>query len=172
MNLQNGELIVYKSAGVCRVVAQEEQSMDGIHSVLYYKLKPIADQNSTYYVPVASAGERLRRLMTKEEVLALIDTMPLAAEEENELPANRRKRRELYAQVIKEHDEHELVRMLASLYEKKQSSEAKGKRISAMDETAMKNAEELMFQEIGVVLELERAQVRAFIDERVQNTCS
>ena len=41
-----------------------------------------------------------------------------------------------------------------------------------MDETAMKNAEELMFQEIGVVLELEQAQVRAFIDERVQNVCS
>ncbi len=172
MNLQIGDLIVYKSAGVCRVVAQEEQSMDGIHSVLYYKLKPISDENSTYYIPVASAGERLRRLMTKEEVLALIDSMPLAAEAENELPANRRKRRELYAQVIKEHNEHEMVRMLASLYEKKQSSAAKGKRISAMDETAMKNAEELMFQEIGVVLELEQAQVRAFIDERVQNVCS
>lgn len=170
MNLQIDEYIVYKSAGVCRVLGEEAQSPDGVTEILYYKLKPIDDQNSTYYIPVATADEKLRRLLTKDEVLELIDSMPRSADEETMWSDNRRERREMYSQILKGDDQHALVQMISSLYFRKQSSEASGKRFSSMDESAMKNAETLMLQEFGIVLGLDIEDVRKFIDERVQNS--
>lgn len=170
MHLQTDEYVVYKSAGVCRVLGEEAQRPDGVTEILYYKLKPIDDQNSTYYIPVATAAEKLRRLLSKEEVLELIDSMPRSADDKSMWSDNRRQRREMYSQILKGDDQHALVQMLSSLYFRKQSSEASGKRFSSMDEAAMKNAETLMLQEFGIVLGLEIEDVRKFIDERIQNS--
>lgn len=169
MNYQLDDYVVYKSAGVCKVLSMETQSPDGVSRVLYYKLKPLGDPNSTYYIPVASAEDKLRALLTKDEVLELIDTMPRSADEDAAVwSENRRERKEMYSQIIRGDDQRALVQMISSLYFRKLDSEAHGKRFSSMDELAMKNAETLMLQEFGIVLGMEPDAVRGFIDERVQ----
>ena len=167
MEFKQDECVVYKSAGVCRVLGIETQSMDGENEVLYYKLKPIADANSTYYIPVASASEKLRRLLTKKEVLELIDTMPKEAPDEDIWSENRRERREMYTQILKGDDQKALIQLLSSLYFRKQSSEANGRRFSSMDESVMKNAENLMLQEFATVLDLKLEEVQKLISERL-----
>lgn len=167
MDIKIDDLVIYRSAGVCRVVSKEEQSMDGVTNVMYYKIKPLADQNSTYYIPVASADDKLRLPLTKEQVLELIDTMPRSAEGDELWTENRRERKELYTQIMRGDDQKALVQLISSLYFKKQDQEAQGKRFSSMDENAMKNAESLMLQEFGVVLGMEPDEVRAFIAERI-----
>ena len=167
MEFKKDDCVVYKSAGVCRIISIEPQSMDGENEILYYKLKPLADANSTYYIPVSSSAEKLRRLLTKEEVLELIDTMPKSQEEADVWSDNRRERREMYAQILKGDDQKALVQLISALYFRKQSSEAAGRRFSSMNENAMKNAETLMLQEFGTVLEMSPEEVRKFIDERV-----
>lgn len=169
MELQIDEYVVYKTAGVCQVLAKESQSPDGQTEILYYKIKPLNDTNSTYYIPVASAEEKLRRLLSKEQVLELIDSMADSTDDsESVWSDNRRERKEMYSQIMRGGDQHALVQMISTLYFRKQSSEASGKRFSSMDETAMKNAETLLMQEFGVVLGLEPDEVRQYIDERVK----
>lgn len=169
MNYQIDDYVVYRSAGVCKVLSVEMQSPDGVAQILYYKLKPLGDPNSTYYIPVASADDKLRSLLSKEEVLSLIDTMPRSAgDEEDVWSENRRERKEMYSQIMRGDDQRALVQMISSLYFRKQDSEARGKRFSSMDELAMKNAENLMLQEFGVVLGMEPDAVRGFISGRVQ----
>ncbi|MBQ4464694.1 MAG: hypothetical protein II916_01840 [Oscillospiraceae bacterium] len=167
MELKINDMVVYKSAGVCRVIAEEEQSMDGVNYIDYYKLKPLSDENSTYYIPVASADEKLRRLLRKDEVIELIDTMPRSADEAEMWSDNRRERKEMYSQILKGDDYSALVHLISSLYFKKQDQEAQGKRFSSMDENAMKNAENLMLQEFGVVLGMEPEAVRDYIAQRM-----
>ncbi|MBE6877424.1 MAG: hypothetical protein E7496_12055 [Ruminococcus sp.] len=169
MEFQKNDCVVYKSAGVCRVLNIEPQSMDGGTEILYYKLKPLSDANSTYYVPVSAGAEKLRPLLTKEEVLALIDNMPKSEDEIALWSDNRRERREMYSQILKGDDQKALVQMISALYFRKQSSEASGRRFSSMDESAMKNAESLMLQEFSTVLEMTPDEVRKFIDERVSH---
>ncbi len=169
MELQKGAYIVYRNAGVCQVVDLEEQSMDGEHTILYYKIKPISDASSTYYIPVAKAGEKLRRLLTESEILTLIDSMPQSGECSEYWSDNRRERKEMYSQIMKSDDHMTILRLISSLYFRKRAAEAKGKRFSAMDETIMKNAETLMLQEFGFVLELSEPEVRRFMDERVKS---
>ena len=167
MDFKKDDCVVYKSAGVCRVLGEELQRPDGVTQVLYYKLKPEADPNSTYYIPVDKAEEKLRPLLTKAQVLELIDNMPLSADEEEWLD-NRRERKEMYSRIIGGDDQKALMNLIASLYFRKQSSQANGRRFSAMDESAMKNAEQLMLQEFGFVLGIAPEEVRTFIDERVK----
>lgn len=142
--------------------------MDGRTYVKYYKLKPISDENSTYYIPVAAAEEKLRRLLKKDEVLALIDSMPRSAEDDDAVwSENRRERKERYTQILRGDDQKALIGLISSLYFRKQDQESRGRRFSTMDESAMKSAENLMLQEFGVVLGLEPEQVRGFIADRV-----
>lgn len=169
MELQLNEHVVYRNIGVCQIIAIEDQCMDGVTTISYYKLKPIADTNSTYYIPVAKADEKLRKLLTKEEVTELIDTMPLEEETDTVLSNNRRERREMYSQILKSDDHMAILRLISALYFHKRSSEAKGKRFSAMDENAMKNAETLMLQEFGFVLDLTETELRQYIDDTVNN---
>lgn len=169
MEFKQDDCVVYKSAGVCRVLSVETQSMDGENEVLYYKLKPISDANSTYYIPVASAPEKLRRLLTKEEVMELIDTMPKDASDESIWSDNRRERREMYTQILKGDDQKALIQLISSLYFRKQNSEANGRRFSSMDESAMKNAENLMLQEFAAVLNLKPEEVQKLISERLHH---
>ncbi|MCR5718877.1 MAG: CarD family transcriptional regulator [Oscillospiraceae bacterium] len=166
MEFQINDLVIYGSAGVCRIVAEEEQSMDGKTYVKYYKLKPISEQNSTYYIPVTAAADKLRRLLPKEEVLALIESMPESTAEADLWKENRRERKEMYSQILHGDDRKALLQLISSLYSKKQDKEARGKHFSTMDETAMKNAENLMLQEFGAVLGMEPEKVRNVIAAR------
>lgn len=167
MDFNKDEYVVYRNAGVCRVIEVVPQSMDGEHSLLYYKLKPLADPNSTYYLPVTTASKKLRRLLTPDEVLQLIDHMPDAEHAEDLWSDNRRERKERYAQIMKGDDHMAVLQLISSLYFKKISMESAGKRFSSMDETAMKNAETLMLQEFGVVLQLDEHELRALIEQRI-----
>ncbi|MDE7122500.1 MAG: hypothetical protein K2O42_10130 [Oscillospiraceae bacterium] len=165
MEFHQNDRVVYKSAGVCEVLGVETQSMDGENEVLYYKLKPVSDANSTYYIPVASEKEKLRKLLTKEQVIELINSMSRKEPEEEIWSDNRRERREIYTQILKGDDQKALVQLISSLYFRKQSSEAKGRRFSSMDETAMKNAENLMIQEFAAVLEMNPEEIRKLISQ-------
>lgn len=166
MDIKVDDLVVYRSAGVCRVISKEEQCMDGVHYQDYIKLKPLADPNSTYYIPSDGAEDKLRWLLDREQVLELIDTMPNGSEDEL-WSDNRRERKMLYSQILRGDDQKALVQLISELYFKKQDQQARGKRFSTMDENAMKNAESLMLQEFGIVLGMEPDQVRDFIAERV-----
>ncbi len=165
MELQLNEYVVYRNTGVCQIVAVEDQCMDGVTTITYYKLKPIADINSTYYIPVVKVDEKLRKLLTREEVNELINSMPLEGDADTVLSNNRRERREMYTQILKSDDHMAILRLISALYFHKRSSEAKGKRFSAMDENAMKNAEHLMLQEFGFVLEMTESELRQYMDD-------
>ena len=79
-----------------------------------------------------------------------------------------KERKEMYSRIIGGDDQKALMNLIASLYFRKQSSQANGRRFSAMDESAMKNAEQLMLQEFGFVLGITPEEVRTFIDARVK----
>ena len=69
------EYVSYGTSGVCQIVSVEQRSFDGEHEESYYKLRPVGNGNSTYYVPVERAADRLRPLLTKEQIYGLIDEM-------------------------------------------------------------------------------------------------
>ena len=74
---QVNDVIVYGSAGVCRITAMEEKSISGSRKT-YFVLKPIHDPTATIFAPTDNAHvlQKMRRLLPKAEIDRLIDAMP------------------------------------------------------------------------------------------------
>ncbi len=166
MKFEKGNYVSYKNQGICQILDMETQTL-GQEEYLYYKLKPIAETTSTYYVPADKADVMLREILTKEEIMKLIDAMASDKGEEVWLD-NRRERRERYAQILKGDDQKAIIHLLSTLFLRKRSVEKDGKRLSSMDDAVMKNAEKLVFQEFGFVLHMDEDSLRQFIDQRIQ----
>ena len=65
---------MYGSHGVCRVTDVREEAFGPVRQT-YYVLQPTKDARSIYYCPIKQE-EKLRALLTKDEVYRLIREMP------------------------------------------------------------------------------------------------
>lgn len=164
---QPNEYVSYGSSGVCQVVSLENRSFDGEHEEVYYKLHPIDGTHSTYYVPVERAAERLRRLLTKDQIYNLIDEM--AKETEQEWCSNSRERRGIFQSILHSDDYREMIQMMRTLHQQQERKRSTGHKLAAADEAAMRAAESRMYQEFGIVLDIKPDQVHGFILNRLNS---
>ena len=75
---QPGELLIYGSTGVCRVLSidQRQDYVNGVkQNRLYYQLKPL-HQVGTIYTPVDNDKVVMRPVISREDAEALIDAIP------------------------------------------------------------------------------------------------
>ena len=74
---QINDVVVYGSQGVCEIIGIDEKKIDGVIKK-YFVLKPKNDKGATFYVPTwnEKAWGKMRKVMTKKDVNALIDSMP------------------------------------------------------------------------------------------------
>ena len=74
---QRGEKVVCGSKGVCSIEDITTLNISGVDKEReYYILKPLYMAASTVYVPVDTADEALRRVLTEEEANELIGRIP------------------------------------------------------------------------------------------------
>ena len=90
---QINDVIRYGTQGVYRITDITKKSVGGTKKD-YFVLTPVNEKNPTIFAPVDNAAtkQKMRRLLTKEEILRLIDSMPqedaLWVENENERKAD------------------------------------------------------------------------------------
>lgn len=159
------DYVSYGSSGVCRIISCESRSFDGIHEETYYKLSPVDGTHSTYYVPVDRAEERLRPLLSKEEVYSIIDQIPYAKEEE--WCCDSRERRGIFHDILQSDDYTKMLQMMHMLHCQQERKRSSGRRLSTADEAAMHAAESRMYHEFGIVLGIQPEQVHEFICSRL-----
>ena len=149
---QVNDVIIYGAQGVCKIVGTEEKTVSG-QKRMYFVLKPVSDQSATIFAPMDNEHvlKKMRRLLTKEEIHKLIDSMP----EENAVwVENENARKELYKSVLAKGDHLELIKMIKAIYSHKQEREAEGKRLHMSDERFFKDAEQILHNEFQYVLDL------------------
>ena len=159
------DVIVYGTQGVCRIAGVEEKSVDG-KKKQYFVLQPVSEKGATIFVPTDNALvlQKMRRLLTKEEIHQLIDS---AAEESPVWVVNENERKERYKSILGKGDHRELIQMHRAIHDHKIAREAEGKRLHMSDEKFMKDAEQLLYSEFRYVLELEdRETLIAYIAKR------
>ena len=132
------DVVVYGAQGVCQIVGVDEQK-----SGKYFILKPKSGATATFFVPTwnEKALAKLRKVLTKEEVDALIDSMPSRTPDWIE---NENQRKETYKQILASGDHAAIISMIQALYFNRQNREAEGKRLHISDEHFMKEAEQLL----------------------------
>lgn len=168
MPFENGEYVMYGSTGICRIDGTEKRSFDGIHTAEYVRLIPYNSDNSTYYIPAETIGEKVRKLISKEDIHAIIQRIPSI---EITWDNDNGKRREIFTDLLKSDNYDRLFCLIKSVYDQRQKRMASGKRLAAADEKALKAAENLMCQEFSVVLGIKPEEVTDFITAEIENIC-
>ena len=161
------DVVVYSSQGVCEIIGIEEQKIGG-EIKRYFVLKPKNDKGATCYVPTwnEKAWSKMRRVMTKEDIDTLIDSMP------NKKPtwiANENERKEIYKRILASGDQATIISIVQALFSHKKEREAEGKRLHMSDEHFMKDAEQILYNEWQYVLNVDKAGLMDYIYNRIES---
>lgn len=163
---QVGEFIIYGNNGVCRVAEIGNLNSPGISKErIYYTLEPYRCAGSRIFTPVDNDKVTIRPVISKEEAMDLIDDI-------NNIEALwiiDEKHRELnYKEAVLKCDCRELVKMIKTIYQRKQERISTGKKAIASDEKYFHIAEENFYNELSVSLEMSREAVEKFVQERIE----
>ncbi len=159
------DVVVYASYGVCEISAIEERDFSG-ENVEYYVLRPVGDSRNTFYVPTAKSAltEQMRRVYTREEVEELIRVMP---DEDFIWIDDEAVRKEKYREIISGGDRLELVKLIKTLYIRRQELLQQHKKLHSADEKFLAEAENMLYDEFAYALGIGKDEVVPYIKEHV-----
>ena len=160
------EKIHYGGSGVC--VIQEIASMRfGRTRERYYVLKPVYQNASVIYVPVENPQlvAKMRPVLSREEVDALIDRMPEIPTAWEEDP---QARKASFDALLRSNECRSLIVIIKTLNAHKERRQADGKNLHVSDDAFLREAQRLLYDEFAGALELQPAEVRAYIQQKQQ----
>ena len=160
------DYVVFGNHGICVIKAIGPLDL-GIaeRGRLYYTLEPLYTQKNTIYTPVDSEKNSLRRAITREEALELIDRIPQV---ETVWGPDVKRREERYREIMRQNDCIGWMQIIKTLYLKKQKRLAEGRKNTARDELYLKLAEDFLYGEFAAALDVEKDEVEDLIGRRVR----
>lgn len=163
---ERGDYIIYGTSGVCQVEDITTMNMQGIpRDRLYYVLNPSSQKGGRIYTPVDNQKTLMRRILTQEEAAHLIDTIP---EIEELWISNEKLREEKYKECMRSGDCRQWVRIIKTLYLRKLERSAQGKKITSTDEKYLRMAEDYLYSELEIPLEIPKAEMEQYITRRME----
>jgi CarD family transcriptional regulator len=162
-----GDYIVKYSDGVCRVDDIIHLNMSGVDkNKLYYLLIPVGDKNRKVYVPVDTTDTTIRKAMTKEEALNLIDEIP---DIDKAWSDNEKEREHQYKEAAKTCNPKALIAIIKTTYLRNLKRIQQGKKKTLVDERYFKMAQDNLYNELGFALHQEKNSIDQLIKESVKN---
>ena len=156
---------MYASQGVCKITDIVTQEVCN-ESSEYYVLQPVYSNTARVYVPVSNENltNKMRRVLSKEELNEMIDNIPEVASEWIE---NEHIRKEHYKEIISGSDRASLICMIRELYLHREALAKQGKKLHASDERFFKEAEKILYEEFALVLNIDTKEVLTYIKNRL-----
>ncbi len=164
MCYQTGEYVVYGGSEICRIDEIVQKCFDGVGEMNYYKLIPCDSANASYYVPCAHMEERVRPLLTKDEVFRIIDEMPRVKEQ---WISDKNERRAAFGRTLHSSNYHHILSMMKGIYSEKQKRSRGGKQLILSDEKAFSAAQRMIRREFSFVLGIREEDIDGFIEKRI-----
>lgn len=163
-----GDYIVCGSNGICEV--QNVSTID-IPDVdperLYYILQPVYKKSSVVYIPVDSEKIVMRKVLTKEQVNELIEHIP---EIELIVEMNDKLREEKFKECMKNYDCKDWIKVIKTLYARRQERLQRGQKVTATDARYLKSAEDNLYCEFAMALGIEKQDVEAYIEKCIDGS--
>ncbi|MDD7388108.1 MAG: CarD family transcriptional regulator [Lachnospiraceae bacterium] len=162
-----GDYVMYKTEGVCRI--EEITAMDHFpkdrQKKLYYVMSPLKDSGLKIYSAVDNTMIPRRPVMTEQEARNMVEAMADIPELEIE---NEKYREESYKKALKSCDCREWVRIVKTIWMRRQGRYAEGKKSTAIDDQYQKAAEALLLEELSVALHMSEEEVNEYIKSHMQ----
>ncbi len=162
---QDGEYVIYGNGGLCQI--EGIASLDLTHSSKqrsYYILHPLNDNGMTLYTPT-DHEEKMNRLLSREEAEEIVRNIPKI----QPLTITKEKgTEEIYKGYIRSFDRVKWVQLIKGIYNRRQERIRQGKKTIAADEKYMKQAEEMFYSELSLVLEIPKNEIVDYISRQAE----
>ena len=152
--------VVYQSAGIYKIVDIRTEKDFSNNEIEYYVMEPVFSNNMTIKIPVNNKKVLMRGVITKDDALTLIKSMP---EQETVWVNNDRERSGNFKAALKSGEIERWVKTIETILLHKQESIELGKKILKSDEDAMDNARKILNEELAVALNILPEEVPGFI---------
>ena len=163
---EKGDYVVSGKNGVCRVEGIGEPDFMWVEKGRqYYFLQPVYSQGSKVYIPVDHGDALMRRALGKQEADELIASIP---DIEVITITNDKTCEEKYKECLRKNECTECIRVLKTTYLRKEKRSRDGRKITSIDLKYRKLAEEQLYGEIALALEIPRADVEAYIVRQIE----
>lgn len=161
------DYVVYSNSGVCKVIAvgTPEGFEEG---TVYYTLKPVT-RPETVFIPVESEVY-MRRIINREEALALIDRIPFIEEDTAGEGLDQRGLGMHYKNLMSSHNCEDLIMLIKTIRNKSERLAAAGRKLIKTDSDYRQKAESILFNEFALALDIPLEEVTGFIEERLGMT--
>jgi len=166
---QKDDYVIYGNSGICRVedVGVPENYPIVRAGRLYYTLVQVFG-SGTIYAP-ADTQVYMRNILTKQEAETLIEQIP-EIEAEAFAGQDVRTLSEKYRECLDTHQCEDLVRLIKTIFQKKQSIAGSGKKLAKTEQDFDRLAKDLLHQEFSIALEIPLEAVEEYILKRVRAT--
>lgn len=165
MPYEQSQYVVYRSTEICQIGERVKRCFDGKNEVEYVTLQP-TDSKGLYYIPAEKLKDCTRPLLSRDEILALIDEMPSIngswIDEKND-------RKQSFTEAVKSGDYRLILPMLSAIYTERQRRSEHGKHLPAADEKAYETAISLLHKEAAYSLGIPQEDIEEFISERISH---
>lgn len=160
-----GEYVVYGVKGVCRIEDVTHIDIDGADKErLYYVLAPMENGGGRIYAPTDKPKIMMRKVISREEAERLIEEIP---DIELLWVPDDRQREAKYKEALGTGDYRAWVSIVKTLYLRKKERLSQGKKITSLDERYMRAAENELFSELSLALEIPKSEILNYITERL-----
>ena len=161
-----GDYVIYGHNGICQVKGTTTLEMEGVpKNRLYYILTPQDGRTGTIYTPTENGKLVLRSVMSREEAEQLIQDIPDIETLDIE---NDKRREEKYKECLRTCDGREMLRVIKTIYLRKSKRLRCGKKATAVDERYMKMAENNLYSELSMLLEVPKDEMVSYIAAQVK----
>ena len=159
-----GDYVIYGTKGVCKVEEIGVPAVAEGSDKQYYTLAPIYTKGSRIFTPVDNKRVLIRPLITRKEADLLIDDI---VNIETLWVPDEKKREEIYKNILNTCDCREILKIIKTVYKRKQDRIAEGKKITSKDEKYLQFAENAVYGELAVVFCKKKEEMEQYITDRV-----
>lgn len=138
---------------VCAIIELKEKYINGID---YYILKPLDDETLKISVPINS--NQIRKVISKEKALEIINNMKNVEIIENEKLIENE-----YKKLLDTGDLNDLVKIIKTTYLRNKERIDNKKKISEKDEMYFNKAENYLYTEFSLALNMTKEEVKEYI---------
>ncbi|GAA0086420.1 CarD family transcriptional regulator [Clostridium sp. MB05] len=157
------DYVVYGSNGVCKIIDIEKVSSRN-EELEYYILSPVYNNKMTIKIPVNNKKILMRELLTKSEVMNLIEG--ISKNETIDIEDTRR-RNEEFKSIIKSGNNEEIIKVINSIKIEENEKNLLGKKLNKTDEDIMISARKHLYEELAIVLDIDVDEVQEYIKNNI-----
>ncbi len=160
-----GNYVLNATNGICKINEVVELDMSGDKVMKsYFLLRPVESEHDKVYIPVDKASQRIRKVISKDEALAVIDSISSV---EVLTITNEKEREAKYKEAVRSCEPKQIIGLLKCLFIRNEERMQQGKRSTAIDERYLKMAENNLYSEFAFALEKDKKEISEMIQKAI-----